>query len=381
MAYGTDGYTGPGPIGGGVGYPARYKQSDAHCIIESLADLNLALASYGRDKLVWIPDGVTITIPTVYSASGRRLLRDNLRGILAADRSSGRGGRIRVTAGTNGYMTGIWQSSYSQVVGVTAEGPGAFESTSPIYGWAGNCAFRSAGTKGILYENTEVKNFACGGLKFSGGGMLWNDPERHIVRACEIHGIQRHGFGYGIAQAEASGSDCAVLVEASKVYDCRHLVTCDHGAPYNFELRHNIFGDSWYRLGGNGAKTYACQVDAHGSGAFGSGSAGRRYEIWENDFSTNGGKANIGVRGIPADRFNIYRNRTAKANYAGRYPADGSYEIAIGKLVDLEEGEGAPWKGDNNMPKYHVYAWDNWYGGANVEPGTRRYFTVEVAVR
>src|SRR5574343_1951441 len=201
MSYGLKDYTGPGPIGGGVGYPSKYKESDAHQIIESLADLNLALVEYGQGKVVWIPNGVTITIPSVYSLSGRRILRDTIRCTIAADRSSGNGGRIKVTAKANGYMTGMWMASHSEIVGLTVEGPGAFEGTTPKFGYAGMCAFRSAGTKGILYENTEVKNFAQGGLKFSGGGMLWNDPERHIVRACEIHGCQRHGFGYGIAQA------------------------------------------------------------------------------------------------------------------------------------------------------------------------------------
>jgi hypothetical protein len=364
MLYGTAAYTGPGPIGGGVGYPSKYTEGDAHQFIESLSDLNLALREYGQGKVLWIPNGVTITIPTVYSLSSRRILRDTIRCTLAADRSSGNGGRIKVTAKANGYMTAMWQASHSEIVGLTVEGPGAFEGTSPIYGYAGMCAFRSSGTKGILYENTEVKNFAQGGLKFSGGGMLWNDPERHIVRACEIHGCQRHGFGYGIAQAEAGGSDCAVLVEASRIYDCRHLITCDHGAPYNYELRYNIFGDAWYRLNGTGAKYYACQVDAHGSGDSTSGSAGRRYEIHHNDFSANGNKANIGVRGIPADRFNIYANRTAKTNHKGAYPAEG-YEVANvdGSLVDMEGPEGGYVSYGNDMPAHKVFAWDNWYGG------------------
>jgi hypothetical protein len=362
MSYGLKDYTGPGPIGGGVGYPSKYKESDAHQIIESLADLNLALVEYGQGKVVWIPNGVTITIPSVYSLSGRRILRDTIRCTIAADRSSGNGGRIKVTAKANGYMTGMWMASHSEIVGLTVEGPGAFEGTTPKFGYAGMCAFRSAGTKGILYENTEVKNFAQGGLKFSGGGMLWNDPERHIVRACEIHGSQRHGFGYGIAQAEANGSDCAVLVEASRIYDCRHLITCDHGTPYSYELRHNIFGDAWYRLGGDGAKAYACQIDAHGSGHKTSGHAGRRYEIHGCDFSANGNKANIGIRGIPADRFNIYANRTLKDNHSGLYPADGSNEVKIGQFVDLEGGEGGSWGGENNMPKYRVFVFDNWYG-------------------
>lgn len=362
MSYGLKDYTGPGPIGGGVGYPSKYKESDAHQIIESLADLNLALVEYGQGKVVWIPNGVTITIPSVYSLSGRRILRDTIRCTIAADRSSGNGGRIKVTAKANGYMTGMWMASHSEIVGLTVEGPGAFEGTTPKFGYAGMCAFRSAGTKGILYENTEVKNFAQGGLKFSGGGMLWNDPERHIVRACEIHGCQRHGFGYGIAQAEAGGSDCAVLVEQTRIKDCRHLISCDHGAPYSFEIRYCDFGDAWYKLGGTGAKTYACQIDAHGSGASESGHAGRRYEIHHNDFSANGNKANIGIRGIPADRFNIYANRTLKDNHSGLYPADGSNEVKIGQFVDLEGGEGGSWGGENNMPKYRVFVFDNWYG-------------------
>src|SRR5574343_1610452 len=112
MPYGAAGYTGTNPIGGGVGYASDYRQSDAHCIIESLSDLNLALVSYGRGKLVWIPDGITITIPSVYSLSNRRILRDNIRCILAADRSSGTGARIEIPARAKGYLPRIWPSSY-----------------------------------------------------------------------------------------------------------------------------------------------------------------------------------------------------------------------------------------------------------------------------
>jgi hypothetical protein len=388
MSYGTDAYTGDNPIGGGEGYvsPYGFSQSTAHETVTTLAELEKVMGELpaNSEKLTWIPDGVTIVIPTIYSSGGRRLLKNNLRGYLASNLGTDSlgGGKIRVTAKTNGYMTAIWQDSYSKVSGLTVEGPGAFEGTTPVFGWAGNCAFRSSGTKRIEYENCHVFNFAEGLIKFTGGDITpWNNPtDRHWIHHCNLHGSQRHGFGYGVSQAEGYGHYCAALIEATKLYDCRHLVMCDHGQYWSYELRYNDFGDSWYKSGGTGAKTYACQIDAHGSGDSTAGYAGYHYEIYYNDFSINDGKANIGVRGIPRDKFNIYKNRTRKTNHSGAYPADGSYEKANvgGSLVDMEGGEGGYQPYGNDMPAHNVFAWDNWYG-ASEPPDDLKEMLVNVA--
>jgi PKD repeat protein len=366
------------PIGGGNGYvsPHDYVNATHDYTVTTLSELKSAISSATSGQIIWIPDGVTITISTIENAGARKVLSKTVPDgvVLASSRgyNGQAGGKIKVTAKATGYMTGIWFGSNCVVSGLTFEGPSAFSSSMQ------NCAIRCE-AEHLEVENCEIYNFCQGGIyfepPFAGYSIAWNSPKRHWVHHCYIHGIQQHGMGYGVAEAsDFSGCSIACLVEACKLYDCRHQISCTHGRGYNFEIRYCDIGDAWYYYNGNTSSTkkYSCPIDAHGMGDSTSGYAGTHYEIHHNTFSSNPGKANIGVRGIPEDRFNIYNNWTKKTKHTGLYPSDGSYEIAnvASSLVDMEGAEGGYVSYGNNMPAHNVYACNNWYGTTAPASGT-----------
>ncbi len=375
--YGAGAYTGSNPIGGGDGYvsPHGYSRATADYVVTTLSQLNSAMASATSGDVIWIPDGTTITVPKVANAGGRMILPNALGNgvVLASNRGQdgAEGGKIKVTGTCTGaFGTGIYCKSNSVISGLTIEGPTNLGTPGSVGGCYTMFALKLSGAVSVEVENCELYNFPQGiicidNIKAAGPENLnWNSAHRHNIHHCEIHGAQAHGWGYGVLQSNSNGKGLSALIEACKMYDCRHLIACDHGSAFSYEIRYNIFGDSWYwsanKVGGT--KYYACQVDAHGSGASSSGYAGRHYEVHHNTFSSNGNKANGGIRGIPLDETNFYNNWTKKTNHAGLYPSDGSYEIPIGKFVDLEGSEGGAWSGSNNMPQYRVYVWNNWYG-------------------
>lgn len=347
-----------------------YTSNDAQYHPETLADLN-AVAKEARDKVIWLPK--VITVPEVADPTHRMILpyAFNEGVVLASDGTGG----LNVTGKVKGaFGTGVRFKSHTKLSRVKINGPTNLGTPGSVGGCYTMFALKLSGVIDVEIRDCDLFNFPQGiicmdNILASGPEDLkWNSPNRVRIINTDIHGAQAHGWGYGVLQSNANGKGLAAYLYGCRFWDNRHHLACDHGEPYSYEFDQCVFEDSWYWSANivGGTKYYACQVDAHGSGASTSGYAGRHYEGHDSTFSRNGNKANIGIRGIPSDRHNFYRNRTAKTNHSGRYPADGSYEVAIGKFVDLEEGEGGPWSGDNNMPKYFVFAWDNWYGGAPV---------------
>ncbi len=375
--YGAGAYTGSNPIGGGEGYvsPHGYSQATADYVVTTLTELNTAMSKATSGDVIWIPDGTTIVVPSVANATGRMILPYALGNgvVLASNRGQdgAAGGKIKVTGTCTGaFGTGIYCKSNSVISGLTIEGPTNLGTPGSVGGCYTMFALKLSGAVNVEVENCELYNFPQGiicidNIKASPGQSLqWDSPNRHKIHHCEIHGAQAHGWGYGILQSNYNGNSLSALVDACNIYDCRHNIACDHGSGFNYEIRYCTIGDSWYWSANQvgGTKYYACQVDAHGSGASTSGYAGGHYEVHHNTFSSNGNKANGGIRGIPLDEHNFYNNWTRKTNHNGLYPSDGSYEITIGSFVDLEGSEGGSWGGSNNMPQYRVYVWNNWYG-------------------
>lgn len=383
-------------IGGGDGYvsPHGYSRATADYVVTTLSQLNSAMASATSGDVIWIPDGTTITVPKVANAGGRMILPNALGNgvVLASNRGQdgAAGGKIKVTGTCTGaFGTGIYCKSNSVISGLTIEGPTNLGTVGSVGGCYTMFALKLSGSLNVEVENCELYNFPQGiicidNIKGSPGQSLqWDSAARHKIHHCEIHGAQAHGWGYGILQSNYNGNWLSALVEACSIYDCRHNIACDHGSGFNYEIRYCNIGDSWYwsanKVGGT--KYYACQIDAHGSGHTTSGFAGGHYEVHHNTFSSNGNKANCGIRGIPKLEHNIYNNWTRKTHNgtSGLYPESG-YEHAFigGCLVDLEASEGGAWSSTpcgrcssstyKHLDEHYVYVYDNWYGAPSEPP-------------
>ena len=349
VSYGADANPTGNPIGGGDGYvsPHGYSQSTADYVVTTATELSTALASATAGQVIWIPSGTTINLTTAYG----KTLRSGV--VLASDRgqNGAPGGKIKTTYEATAFMTPIlWCASNSVVCGLVFEGPGGIaDSSGPR-----NCALRGLDSaKRIEVENCEISEFAEGGIYFYGGGMAWDDDSssgRHWVHHCNIHNIQKHGFGYGIAEE----GGCAYLAEWNIFTDSRHHIMAQAGNNH-FEVRYNVFNDARYYI--SGTLYYNTQVDCHGSGTSTSPSAGGTLVVHHNTFSANSGKVNVGIRGIPANQCLVYNNWTKKITHAGLYT-----ETTTNSAFTLLGSGGGPWPGSSTLSTYKMYVYDNWYG-------------------
>ncbi len=357
--YGAGAYTGSNPIGGGAGYQSEYSEGLAHFIVESWAELRSAAKEAKSDQEVWVP--TTLTMP-----SGDDHPTFN-PGVILASNLSGKLRNPYTVGGTGNYMSPILYASSNCVIsGLILEGPGCFASTSDS---RTNAAIRCVnGAKRVEVENCELVNFYQGGVYIYGGAPSpWNDDSstgRHWIHHCRIHGMQRHGFGYGV-QLEGGGS---ALIEACDFYDCRHFI-CG-GYSNSYEIRYCTIDDSWYRSMGTGAPTGNTQLDAHGHGDTTAGYAGYHILIHHNILSANNtmyppGKGSIGIRGIPRYECRVYNNWTKKTYKSGLHTETVNNP---GGLAYLAGPAGGSWGGDTDLAKHNMYVYDNWYG-AEPPPG------------
>lgn len=360
--YGAGAYTGSNPIGGGNGYvsPHGYSQATADYVVTSLAQLQSALSAATSGKVIWIPNGVTITWSSTTGAIGTL----KAGAVLASNRGQDgvAGGQIKATGNAPSFMTPlIWASSNSVISGLQFVGPGSLTGT----GGPRNCAIRGVNSaKRIEVENCSISYFYEGGIYFNGGGMTWNDDGpngRHWVHYCNIHHVQKHGFGYGVSMEGA----CSYLVETCIIEHCRHLVMGQAGGVGSYEARYNIFGDADYRAGGTGAWYVNHQVDWHGSAYSCAYSL-----IHHNTFSANDrnelGQAqephtNVGVRGKAMYYCLVYNNWTKKTrnNQSGLF----SETVVNSAFTALTNG-GDPLGSGYPLSSYNMQVYDNWYGPA-----------------
>ena len=362
--YGAGAYTGSNAIGGGNGYVSAhgYSQASADYVVTTWAQLKSACSSAGSGDVIWVPNGTTLTMA---SADDHPTLKPGV--VLASNRgqNGATGGKLKqpyISSGSGNYMSPvIYASSNCVISGLTFEGPGCFASTNDA---RTNAAIRIDNAKRVEIENCEIKNFYQGGIYIRGGmPSPWNSDTstgRHWIHHCTIHGMQRHGFGYGI-QVESGGS---FLCEACNLYDCRHEIcasqTAAGGSGNCYEIRYCTIGDGWYRSMGTGAPTGNHAVDVHGYGASTSGYAGGHILVHHNTFTANSTysyKANVGVRGIPQYECRVYHNWTKKTNHSGLYS-----ETSPNSAFTLLASGGTAWNGGSTMSNYKMYVYDNWYG-------------------
>ena len=364
--YGADANPTGNPIGGGDGYvsPHGYTQAAADYVVTTVAQLSTALSSATAGQVIWIPNGTTITIWSDYG----KTLKSGV--VLASNRGQNGavGGRILWDYGADGFMQPIlYCQSNSVVSGLVLQGPGGICGSSGDN--QGNCALRgSNGAVKIEVENCEISEFANGGIYFYGGGMAWDSSNRHRVHHCTIRNIQRDGFGYGVSEE----GGCSFLVEACIFKDCRHHImatgTYRGDTPNNYELRYNIFYDSWHWNDGDvgGKDDQQHQVDCHGSGSSSSQWSGDVLRIHHNTFSSNdchsSPKTNVGIRGVVRTECTVYHNWTKKTTHSGLYTE--TYANGAFSFLDSDGGSVS-----GSLSSYNMSVYDNWYG-SSAPPGT-----------
>ncbi len=364
--YGAGAYTGSNPIGGGDGYVSAhgYSQATADYVVNTWAQFKSACGSATSGDVIWVPSGVTLTMA---SGDDHPTLKSGV--VLASNRgqNGAAGGKLKnpyIVGGSGNYMSPIvFASSNCVISGLTFEGPGSFASTTDS---RTNAAIRINSARRVEIENCELANFYQGGIYISGGMPTpWNSDTstgRHWVHHCTIHGMQRHGFGYGL-QVESGAS---ALIEACSLYDCRHLIAASQtqapGYGNCYEARYNIVGEGWYRYYGTGPLHNNHQFDCHGFGASTSGYAGGYIWIHHNTFAANNtydDAPNVSIRGIPHYECRIYHNWTKKTTHSGLYS-----ETTTNSAFTLRASDGGAWNGSPTLSTYKMYVYDNWYGAA-----------------
>ena len=361
--YGAGAYPGlkVNPIGPSEGYvsPLGISESLAQYHPESVKDLTAGLseAGVGSGRLVWIPKGVTITLP---NATYNQAIKGGV--ILGGP------GEIRWSyyGPTKGYMIPMFTlRSGGAVSGPKLTGGGGYGH----YGQgAGPCAIRASGAKNTLVENVDLSQFRGGGVWFGDGAASitkWNDDaQRNILRHVKITHIQQYGFGYGVG---LQGGHQAFLIEASILGFNRHSTMSSGGVTTGYEVRYCIFEDSVYADSDTGpAHIQSHQIDAHGGGWLGQSYRCGKY-LWVHhcDLSPNdnyGEKPNVCIRGLMADGgwAVIEDCWTKKASHKGAFSQTENEGNA--GLVLLAEEEGAAWRGPKALSSAGVICRNNWYG-------------------
>ncbi len=363
MSYGTLEYKGTNPIGGGAGYVSQYTQSMAHETAASWADLKKLAKEMGYQQEIWLPHDLSMPSGDDHPTFNPGVILASNRGVNGAP-----GAKLKqpfIVGGDGNYMSPVAYFSPNCVLsGLVLEGPGSFAATTDD---RRNAAVRmTSGGHRVEIENCELVNFFQGGIYIPGGCPTpWNsdsDTGRHWIHHSTIHGMQRHGFGYGV-QVESGGS---FLCEACIIYDCRHLICASQTAGAGFgncyELRYNIFGEAWYRYYGVGALHNNHQIDCHGFGASSAGSAGGYLWIHHNDFAANNtydNAPNVSIRGIPHFECRVWGNRTRKLHNGQSGVFD---ETSLNSAFTLRGSDGGSWNGTSDLAKYKMFVTDNQYG-------------------
>jgi hypothetical protein len=379
-----------GPIGGNVGYRRYYSPSGTPYTVETWPEFKSACSAATSGQLIWVPDGVTISIPAAeeYNGYSHPVLKPGV--ILASNRgqNGAAGGRLynpNTASGSGNYMSPIFYASSNCIIsGLVLEGPGCFGADTVS---RTNAAIRCVeGSHRVEVENCEIKNFFQGGVYMRAGRpSQWNSDSstgRHWIHHCKIHGMQRHGFGYG-CQVEFGAS---VLVECCDMFDCRHFIA--GGYEDNcYEIRYCTIGDSWYKSyyedPVNGVNLGNTQLDAHGSGP-NVANGGDYMWMHHNTLSNNRtvytpGQPSIGIRGKPEHECRIYNNWSQMT-----YLSKGPHTETVSHddhLACLSQSGGGAIEG-LLFASYNMHVYDNWYG-TEPPPGTptMRQFAVSVDLR
>ncbi len=341
-AYGAGANPTGDPVGGGAGYSHFYAPSASEVFtVTTPSELSRALQMAGPGDVVWVPDGVSITITRDFGETVRSGV------VLASNRGQdgAAGGRIKWTwTEGQGMSPLLYLESNVTVSGLTLQGPIATAGLDATGGGACIGLRGANGASGIEIENCDISRFAWAAVYFNGGDLT--EATRHRVHHCYIHHCQRHGYGYGIAEEGSA----AYLAEANIFRENRHHIMAQAADvnPNSYEVRYNIFYEAVYASNGNPTGTwyYSHQVDCHG-GADSAGSyAGNVLLIHHNTFYENPGKPNVCIRGIPLTGCEVSWNWTVKTGSdTGQGPKSQQWE----QMVD-------------SMSYRNMTVQDNWYG-------------------
>jgi Putative Ig domain/Dockerin type I domain/Right handed beta helix region len=220
----------------------------------------------------------------------------------------------------------LYAGARNHFLGVIIEGPDpevGESNASPLTSGIGGYS-----QPGLVIESCEIRNWPSAGVIACGSDsqVIFN----------YIHHCRRLGRGYGVA---VWGMNANVLIQGNRIeYSRHHVCGPERDDTDSFEVRYNIFGPSTHS-----------QIDHHGGKDTGdlSDPAGKTLLIHHNTF-TYAGQAPVTIRGIPADRCEIYNNwayRTGDPYLIWRQ------ELVYGSYDETDEYI--------NMSQH-----DNWYGTA-----------------
>ncbi len=299
-AYGAGAYPGTAPIGGGPGYGHYYKRADANALVTDAYGLSNELSKLAAGSLVWLDNDFDLKYSNI--AMPRQI-------IIASDRGlNGSPGALLKDYTRSGILFDV--SEGAKFSGFRLEGIERYATVAEVN--SGNRrAINASSKKRVEVENCEVSYFGYMGLHFVTASIArpadGSLGDRNHVHHCDIHHIQRHGFGYGVAVEWSN-----VLIEANKISHCRHLImgqASNASQPTHYEALYNIFGPALYYITDYGAWCNS-QVDCHGDadpnpvGSYAGGLLIVRYNTFlDNAVPEEGADRhhNVNIRGTPSE--------------------------------------------------------------------------------
>jgi PKD repeat protein len=315
-SYGTSGYTGAGPIGGGEGYGDIKTTGDY--TVTTLAQFRSHMVGGSQPattgQVIFIPSGTTITFP----AGNTPAIPAGVT--LASDRGyDGHAGAVLKKSASSGGWTDRMLDiggNNVRITGLQLEGE-MFPSTSSPVVSEGNYLEgikNYGGYTGEIVDNNELRGWAYSAVEVKGvptAGRPW-------IHNNYFHHNQARGEGYGI---EVYGGDA--LVEANIFNYNRHDITSTGVPGEKYEFRFNLI------QGGCDNPIGGVHVDVHESLVTSSPGAGNTFLIHHNTVIQGSGtsqQAFVHIRDIPQTGAYIYNN-DIQTNWGSGTNYDGAQTV------------------------------------------------------
>jgi hypothetical protein len=300
------------PIGGAAfgSYSGLVTEDYCDETVSTTAQFLAAVAKPGRK--VWVKGA--ISLPLEVDMADDVLVASDLSGMLYNHDMTARNVAMLLAGARNRFL------------GVTIEGPDSSvgeSNASPLTSGIGGYS-----QPGLVVESCEIRNWPSAGV------IACGSDSRIIFNY--IHHCRRLGRGYGVA---VWGMDAKVLIKGNRIeYSRHHVCGPERDDTDSYEVCYNIFGPSTHS-----------QIDHHGGKDLNdlSKPAGKTLLIHHNTF-TYTGNAPVTIRGIPADKCEVYNNWA--------YSTGDPYLIWRQELVYGSYDETDEYI---NMSQH-----DNWYGTA-----------------
>ncbi|MFA6545968.1 MAG: right-handed parallel beta-helix repeat-containing protein [Limisphaerales bacterium] len=208
------------PIGGGAGYTAGPRRSDATRQVRTLAELKQSLAAAKAGEVVWIESGNTIDF------TGTRIEVPE-KVTLAGDRGQNGSDGALLTARHSGDMNFIMLSPGARLTGVRVRGSNPLmkdldSQKSDPAGYAISCANAEV-------DNCEISQFQRGGV------ALYRDSDRSHIHHNFIHDVASYPVFLG------NGTGDAHTIEANRIEWAWHAVASNASRGSGYTARYNEF--------------------------------------------------------------------------------------------------------------------------------------------